>query len=281
VNEVESVNVFKEARMKKVISMFVGILFAFPAIQAMAIDRDASAIVGLGYSLQNFDGTSGNAFLLNAEIASSSISNAPFGLIIGGDMGTWDSDEEFKELSLGVAWYASKELSLRLIGTFGQNEWSGSMNGSLDGTEMDGNVDAESTSYGLSLSLKYRLIPADNNISPYIAASLGFRQTDAEATGGEITLTAPRGYYWVETGGRSMTVAAQDSVEYDYDPTISFSISPGVDVMLTRNFGVTLDSGIGMSNGGATVTVQDFGIASEDGMKTFWWLGACVKYYFP
>lgn len=254
-----------------------------------AIDRDASAIVGLGYSRLNCDGTSGSSFNAGGEFALGVSSNAPFGMLVRGSTGEWDSDgnEEFSGASLGLKWYQSKKASWDLVGFYERSDWNSGIAAEGDGVALDGVWDAEAATYGLDLSFKYRVFEADNDISPYLIATLGVSKTDAEATDGFVDVSVRRSRsvrWWWYTYRYSYwetdRIAASDLVEYKYDPSISFILSPGVDVMLTKYLGVNIGADIGVVSGGATLTVGDAEFESGDDMRTVWAIGGTLKYYF-
>ena len=268
--------------MSKRAVLGVSILVSILLIQvSSAIDRNAKAIVSVGGDYLKQEDFNGWDAGIGAEIAV----NKPgtLALEIGTSYGEWEDDETFKGIRLGVGWYVTPRLKLGASAGYELAEWG------VDDyvTEQTTGVpityhwdwETEADVFSFSLGALYRFVPATENISPFISVQVGWSQIDAEAKEGTITKTLPSDYHWVATGTPSLTEPAEGNVSYDYDNSLSASLSPGLDIALTRDLVLGVVGSIGLVDSGGSMTVAGIQYPFSEGSETFWSLGAALKFF--
>lgn len=188
-----------------------------------------------------------------------------------------DNEEEGYQLGASISFFPTDKLQLSLGFNYVSTEFDTWVSGyTSNGNEFYSSWTAESTAIGGNFDIKYRLISARENISPYLVAGIGVSKPDIEDKNGYTLLYARPGYYFKKTGNKYNSVN-NAFVDYDLSNVLVAQIGAGVDFALTRNVGLNLYFLVGTSQYDHEVSVYDSTYSISD--STVWSLGASIKWY--
>ena len=245
----------------------------------LCMDRDARLVLSGGGGFTSIEESEVAAFGAGAMLALDK--HGVFAIDFSGSSfrDSGETNEEGSQFATGLNWFPSDKLQLRLGGFYTSSEWDGSAT-IVDAQRrtLISSWKVEGESSGVEFDIKYRFIPAREDISPYLTVGVGASMPEADVKNGHTFAVAPSGYYFKQTGTR-YNEFNNVPVEYDLSTVFSATLGVGVDVALTHNIGLNVYGLVGLSQYDHEATLWwDTPINQSD--STFWSLGANIKWYW-
>ena len=261
-------------RIRLIVVVLVTCLLSLPAD---AIDRDAKMILGVGGRFGESDSTDFTSLGGGAEFALGNQENLGLMLDVGQTAFDNEGDQETQWIGIGLAYYLTPDTSLRLSLDYSVAELSFASyvdrrrSGYLYNHLWDSDI--EGSGYDVNFSLKHRLIPASEPISPYVSAHLGLSTKDAKVSGTAILVNPDNPLFdrWEGPAG--------DHLSYDYDTTFSMGAAIGTDIYLSEDIGLFVSASYTRFERGGSVTVYGEEYEFDDDSQDSWSLGLGLKYY--
>ena len=211
--------------MYKKITVLSSLALLALAIVAPAIDRDARMIDTISIVGNTSDSGDSLGGSLWGEITTSA-ENDKWAILFGGSLAKLSLDNEeganYWDIGLGVKYYLLTSTSFAITGEYLERDYSGKPDiktGRLD--------------------FKHRLLPADDDISPYVLAGIGVRTVEY--------------------------------IHFDDDYTeLIYSIGAGVDFMMAENYAITFEASWNMTAEMSGDDSSDNWLMGRVGMTYYW-----------